>query len=304
MKKQPDRRWIAYESLAPAGERTVTETNAEGTVTAYVLKEARLLGLVSKNERTYLMPAATLYEGAKVNIDHPDWMQGTKSQNDKMGFVRNAKAVEGKGIFGDIVMNPEHPRAKQHLWDAENDPNNQGFSHVAINERADVSEASDGGPVYTVVEVISVDLVGRPATTNGMFEGESTVNEQELRDEVARLKTALTEAESKIGVAEQALSEEEKAHQETKREHAESLVTAEREALLEGIDGEIVDSFRKAVLSAESVEAAKELIAAIRPTGNKATSKEQTEASKDESDKQKTYEELEKSGALNYREAK
>ncbi len=296
-----DRHWIAYESLAPKGERVVREKNEEGEVTAFVLKKARLLGLESRNDRVYRLPKAELYEGAKVNIDHPTWMNDTQSQNDKAGFIRNAEAIEGRGIFGDVVLNPKHPRAEQHVWDAENDPNNQGFSHVAITERADVGESHDGVPILNVVEVISVDLVGRPATTNGMFEQENqTVDLKEALERIEALTAEKTKLTADLGVAEQNLNTEKEAHEATKADHEKATKTAEREVLIDNIEGEVVEAMKTAIHAAASVEDAKALIESLTPAANKPQSRSQEEQGKGE-DEPQTYEQIAEAGKLAYK---
>lgn len=270
--------FIAYESLAPLGQRVVRETNENGDTTGIVLKRVRLLGLESRNGRVYNLPDPKLYEGVKINLDHPD-KKTAKSVNDKGGFVRpgTVEAVAGRGIYGDVVLNPYHPRTAQHVWDAENDPANQGFSHVAVTKMAENSGGSDGKVRLDVVQVISVDLVGSPATTNGMFEQENDVNEQELRDEIARLKQEMTQLANEKAVAEQNLQNEKTAHEETKAAHEQEKREASRMALLEGLD--VVPAFKKAVLTAESDEDAKALIDALDKPGTKrkATAREQVE---------------------------
>ena len=130
-----------------------------------------IVGLESKNGRSYpsatLKAAVGLYEGVKVNLDHPQKPQDSRSVKDRIGVIRNARFMEGKGIVGDFHYNPQHPLASQIAWDAEHNPKAVGFSHNA-------NLALSRGPGRPVVERIdsvrSVDLVADPATTNGFFE--------------------------------------------------------------------------------------------------------------------------------------
>lgn len=155
----------------------------EGTGAAKVDREAgilrgvKLIGHDSKNGRSY--PPATLraavshYEGARVNVDHPDGAPGKPRRvADRMGIVTNARYVEGHGVFADFKFNPKHALTEQVLWDAENNPSAVGFSHNATlrigpkrNNRTVVEE---------VVGVRSVDLVADPATTASLFEHDAS----------------------------------------------------------------------------------------------------------------------------------
>lgn len=294
--------FVSYEFL-DAAQRVVRERDVEGNVTAIVLKGTRLLGLESENDRVYLMPDPKLYEGVKINIDHPDYTKPVPSQRDKIGFVRpgTTKAVEKRGIFGDVVINPNHPLAESVAWDAENDPNNQGFSHVAITERSDLQEASDGRPVLSVVEVISVDLVGRPATTKGIFESKEneTVDLTQALERIEALTQENAKLTTDLAVAAQNLQTEKDAHEATKLEHVAEARKAEREKLLEGIEGEIVPAFRNAVLNAESVEDAKALIESITKAQNKPKSEAQNEPASGKS--AQTFEQADKAGMFDYK---
>ncbi|MCL6503964.1 MAG: hypothetical protein K6T86_14870 [Pirellulales bacterium] len=138
---------------------------------AAVLRGVKILGLHSRNGRRYLpealAAAAPLYEGARVNVDHP---QGPAPQarcyRDRLGILRQVRA-EADGLYGDLHYNPKHALAEQLLWDAEHAPQNVGLSHH-VQARA----AYRGGElvVEAILEVYSVDLVAEPAATRGLFE--------------------------------------------------------------------------------------------------------------------------------------
>ena len=71
--------------------------------------------------------ALPLYEGMRVNVDHVDPGQ-RRSLRDRIGLVKNVTLKED-GLYGDFHFNPKHALAEQIAWDAENAPQNLGFSH-------------------------------------------------------------------------------------------------------------------------------------------------------------------------------
>jgi hypothetical protein len=132
----------------------------------------------SRNRRRYLgqslREAASLYEGAKINDDHPDG-GATKARKygDRMGNVLKGSVEfrEGSGLHGDLRMNPKHALYEQFMFDAENAPQNVALSHnVLALQRL---ESNSGiWVVEKITRVISVDVVGDPGSTNGLFESE------------------------------------------------------------------------------------------------------------------------------------
>ncbi len=140
---------------------------------AGVLRGVKILGLESRNGRSYrpeaLAQAAALYEGAKVNVNHPKGGPYTpRDYQDRIGVIRNV-AARADGLYGDFHFNPKHALAEQLLWDAENAPENVGFSHYV---EARTARSGDRVMVEEILRVQSVDLVADPATTRGLFEGQ------------------------------------------------------------------------------------------------------------------------------------
>ena len=137
-----------------------------------VIRGVKILGIVSRNGRTYLPDALTaavgLYEQAKVNVNHPKGSPAAaRDYQDRIGVIRNVAARPGEGLFGDFHFNPKHALAEQLVWDAEHAPENVGFSH---NVQARTSRQGDRVVVEAITKVQSVDLVADPATTGGLFE--------------------------------------------------------------------------------------------------------------------------------------
>lgn len=135
-----------------------------------VLRNVVVLGLNSKNRRRYTPEAARqalqLYQGARVNLDHPDHPDGPRSVRDRFGRLINVRYENGR-LRADLHYNPRHPFAPAVEWFAANDPGAIGLSHNAIGEGKE-----EGGVfvVRKIVELRSVDLVADPATVGGLFE--------------------------------------------------------------------------------------------------------------------------------------
>jgi hypothetical protein len=139
---------------------------------AGLIRGVKILGLESRNNRTYtaeaLVDARALYEGVKVNVNHPRGNPaGPREYQDRIGVIRNVTVVAEAGLFGDLHFNPCHPLAGQLEWDARHAPENVGLSHNVLARTAKRGERT---LVEAITRVISVDLVADPATTSGLFE--------------------------------------------------------------------------------------------------------------------------------------
>lgn len=139
---------------------------------AGVIRGVKLLGLNSRNGRRYvedaLSSAIGLYEGAKVNINHPKGHPlSPRDYQDRLGVVRGVEFRAGEGLFGDLHFNPKHSLSEQLVWDAEHAPQNVGMSH---NVLARTKRDGDETVVEAITKVQSIDLVADPATTNGLYE--------------------------------------------------------------------------------------------------------------------------------------
>lgn len=141
-----------------------------------VIRGVKLLGLESRNGRRYqpaaLREAAALYEGAKVNVNHPKGSPlAARDYQDRLGSIRNVRAAAA-GLFGDLHFNPKHTLAEQLAWDARHAPENVGFSH---NVEARTSRSAGQTVVEAILKVQSVDLVADPATTRSLYESAEQV---------------------------------------------------------------------------------------------------------------------------------
>ena len=141
-----------------------------------IIRGVKILGARSRNGRTYMADAmsqaVSLYEGAKVNVNHAKGPPaGPRDYQDRIGVIRNVAARPNEGLFADLHFNPKHALAEQLIWDAEHAPQNVGFSH---NVQAKTSRRGDTVVVEAITKVQSVDLVADPATTRGLFESRET----------------------------------------------------------------------------------------------------------------------------------
>jgi hypothetical protein len=149
---------------------------------AGVIRGVKILGLQSRNGRQYLpealAKAVPLYEGAKVNVNHPKGGPlSPRDYQDRIGVIRGAVLKPNEGLFGDLHFNPKHVLAEQLAWDAEHAPENVGFSH---NVQARTSRRDDGLLVEEITRVQSVDLVADPATTRGLYEQNQSTTAESL----------------------------------------------------------------------------------------------------------------------------
>jgi hypothetical protein len=140
-----------------------------------VIRGVKLLGLRSRNGRRYqenaLVEAVGLYEGAKVNINHPKGHPlSPRDYQDRLGVIRGVEFRAQEGLFGDLHFNPKHSLSEQLTWDAEHASQNVGLSHNVL-----ARTARDGNDtvVEAITKVQSIDLVADPATTQGLFEHEN-----------------------------------------------------------------------------------------------------------------------------------
>jgi hypothetical protein len=166
---------------------------------AGVLRGVKLIGLESLNGRRYqpgaLAAAVSLYEGAKVNVNHPkEGPLAPRDYRDRLGVMRQVEFRADEGLFGNLHYNPKHALAEQLAWDAENNPRNVGFSH---NVLARLARGGEQTIVEAITHVQSVDLVADPAATQGLFEeadGAEPSREDATATELARLNAELEEA--------------------------------------------------------------------------------------------------------------
>lgn len=145
---------------------------------AGVVRGVKILGLESQNGRSYdrsaIGKAKGLYEGAKINIDHPATPGTPRGTRDRFGVLREVNE-RSDGLYGDVHYLKSHPMAGPFCEAAERMPSMMGFSHNIEGKTA----RRDGKTIVEeITKVRSVDLVSDPATTRGLFESQqSTLRE-------------------------------------------------------------------------------------------------------------------------------
>jgi len=144
----------------------------------------KIIGFDSDNGRKYLpealKKALPLYEGIKVNVDHPDDPSDTRSAYDRCGKLINVRFIEGKGLFGDLWLNPGHRIFESVFSAAEQMPDLFGLSHNAQGE----GEKEDGIFIVSkITEVRHVDLVADPATTSSLSEAKKMKKSNRMKEE-------------------------------------------------------------------------------------------------------------------------
>jgi hypothetical protein len=159
---------------------------------AHVIRGVKILGLESSNGRSYrpeaLRAAIGLYEGARVNVNHPKGSPlSPRDYQDRLGHLQGVNFKEGAGLFGDLDYNPANSAAAMLEHDAVKAPQRVGLSH---NAEARTKREGNRVVVESIVRVQSVDLVADPATTRSLFE-ETQITDQ-ITEHSAMDLTALT----------------------------------------------------------------------------------------------------------------
>lgn len=156
-----------------------------------IIHGVKIIGIDSRNGRRYggkvLAAAVEQYEGAKVNVGHVKGRISTpRDYTDRLGVLRNVEFRQDDGLYGDLHFNPKHAIAEQLAWDAENNPAAVGLSHAAFvrfRKEGLVEVAEE------IKRVVSVDLVGDPATTAGLFEEFDVSRDAERSAEIPAIET-------------------------------------------------------------------------------------------------------------------
>lgn len=226
----------------------------EATISAEaprVIRNVLLCGNKSRNG--YLIPesafskGALLYEGKPVFIDHAD-NPVNRGVRDLAGYVTNARMENGKPR-GDIECE-ETDSGELLLRLAKRPRKGLGMSHVA-----QYKFNKGRTQVETVEDVLSVDVVVSPATTNTFTEhanGGKTVDEAAIKilnDQIAALKDEVTKLKAESEVAKADVKTFKEASDAAKADLAK--VTSERDELKAKV--EIAD--RKTAIESELAEA-------------------------------------------------
>ncbi len=172
-----------------------------------VIYDVKILGLVSENGRRYLpealQRALSFYEGLSVHINHPKSPTENRDIRGKTAWLEAVRYVDNDGLRGDLhFVLPLDDFQKKVLWAAEHKPDQYGLSQNADGK----GETNRDGKfvVSEILEVRSVDLVDKPATTRSLFESktmEKTTLKKVLESGNGPAKLRLTLLEGLAGVA-------------------------------------------------------------------------------------------------------
>jgi hypothetical protein len=185
-------RYAAYRAARDAGQLVVLTERAvapAGAVdkAAGIIRNAKLLGLISQNGREYteaaLRNSVPLFESARVNLDHPPrGHEGiTRNVSDWVGIVENVRFVPGDGLRGDIRLRRESAHFAEIMEAATAFPGSFGLSP---NQLGRVVHRGGKQIVEAIERVRSVDMVTTPATTRGLFESVADAPRPISADEV------------------------------------------------------------------------------------------------------------------------
>jgi regulator of replication initiation timing len=178
---------------------------------ARVVRRVKVNGNRSANKRHYadgvLARATSLYEGAKVYLDHddgpslPGLPEQTRTVLKQLGDLRNVTFLPG-GHRADLHVLPSKA---WFLEDVESHPHLFGLSHVADVDAARERTSNGEEDIVQINEIIRVDVVGDPATTRGMFEHRNDGDDDMGSDDkaVQVLETQVKERDERVKVVEQ-----------------------------------------------------------------------------------------------------
>lgn len=166
------------EQLAELGSSDIRVDRDAG-----VIFNARILGRFSKNRyepntvgteysARCMNEAVLLYEGSKVNIDHPSKVRGQladRSARDGFGSLKNVRFVND-ALIGDLHYLKSHPLAEAVVEDVERKLGMYGLSHNATSGAERIDRKSKKLVIEKIVSVRSVDLVRDPATNRNLWE--------------------------------------------------------------------------------------------------------------------------------------
>lgn len=172
----------------------VSELSSKVDRTSGVIHDVKVLGNVSKNNRTYSdrakRDACQLLEGITVNFDH-----NRNAETPERKFMEGIGTLHGLHVMPDGVYAKElrvkksHPNAEVLFESAERFPKSFGLS---INAGGVTNKA--GTIVESIKQARSVDIVGNPATTNGLFESENNARQRMVKTSIKQIVESMGDA--------------------------------------------------------------------------------------------------------------
>lgn len=155
----------------------------------------KVLGRISKNSHKIpgadhteytmeaLYAAVPLYEGLKVNVDHPprEKVNAERSSRDRLGWLKNVQVRED-GIYADLHLLKSDGLTEKLFEAAERNPELFGLSHNAIGQW---DLEGNVAKIMKITEVHSVDVVADGGSVSSLFESKER-NRGEATRQVGR----------------------------------------------------------------------------------------------------------------------
>lgn len=217
---------------------------------AGVIRNVKILGFQSKNGRDYspaaVRKALAMYEGLGVNLNHrkPTDRPSDRRVEDHFGQLRSCKIVENDGVYGDLHYLKSHSEAERICERAERFPDELGMSHDASGVTKP-NRKTKRKTVESIDDVLSVDVVRYPATTEGLFESE----DQQMAEPLKEVNGGMLPADMiAADVAPAVAAENPETPTITPEEAARIGFIAEISAILEG--GGTLDEIKSAIAAA------------------------------------------------------
>lgn len=140
-----------------------------------VIFGVKVLGVHSLNGRIYtreaIAKAVALYKNAKIRVNHPAKPGDPYKTESTIGWLEDLR-LDAKGeLRGNFHYFKEHEMAPLLVEAAIRNPSVFGLSHNILSDTT--TDAKGVVTIHEILEVLSVDLVGDPATTKGLFESRS-----------------------------------------------------------------------------------------------------------------------------------
>lgn len=244
-------------------------------------------------ERAAITRALPLYEGLQAFSDHPSRKDPTQERaaRDALGIYHNVR-VGDDGWYGDLHLIPSHPLTEALLDVAENEKLAGTYS---LSHNADGKGVVKGRRyvIQEILQVRSVDVVTRGATTKTLFESRSPMK--------TKLRAVVTEsklpAKLKVQLLElDAMDEDVPEPAAPDEDYRDNLVAAVGKLVKS--DDEADHATAKKILALLEPEKAEELEESDEEDDDDGKKKKVEESDKDEDDKKDKEKKVEESREL------
>lgn len=179
-------------------ESLYLESKPDVDAEAGVIRNVKFLGNDSENGRRYGLKVRQqsigLYEGCRVNLNHPEGRNLERRVQDWVGELVNVRA-QTDGNYGDLRLRTKHPEYEGLIEAASKFWKNFGLSHVAFGDEVKKGNVQD---VRSIDQVMSVDIVTEPATCSNLFESRGRTMATATKRIKKRTIKAIVESTGKV----------------------------------------------------------------------------------------------------------